>query len=503
MISVYPDQEEFINEIRKLWKSNLRIIGMAQTGFGKTRVAAKIIDSMSKRGMSICFLVPRITLIEQTVRSFVDLGIESITVMHGQAEVDMNASVTIASIDTYIRRAKRTFDLVIVDEAHHRRMQLLKWMEEHPEERYLGLTATPYADWIGEYYTALAKGRSMKWLIENKRLAPYDVYAPTKPDTSNLKTRNGAYGKDFAESDLEQIMGDNKVVGDIVQNWLQNGEDRLTMGLCVNVRHANQICNEFNAVGVMAEVVSAKVPLEEREIIFKRMRDGITKVVLSVDCLTEGFDLPEVTCLINARPTKSVARWLQGAGRALRYLPGKKAVIFDHSGTALDLGLPEYIDIDQLKNGDDNKETKTRQVEREQHEKKPKECKKCNYLKPAGIYECPRCGFKPLAGEDVETDKDRELVKIKGKEKKWTMEEKQSWYSMFLGQCKTKGYKEGWAANKYKEKFGVWPKGLKRTPKAASPEFNAYIKHLNIKFAKSKKAKSYRAEQEQLLGNWK
>jgi len=112
-------------------------------------------------------------------------------------------------------------------------------------------------------------------------------------------------------------------------------------------------------------------------------------------------------------------------------------------------------------------------------------------MKPAGVYICPKCGHKPLAGEDVEVDDSRELQKIKGKERKWTMEEKQSWYSMFLGHCVTKGYKEGWAANKYKEKFGVWPKNLHKTPKATSPEFNAYIKHLNIKFAKSKNKNKY------------
>ena len=74
MIDLYPDQEEFIQEIRKLWKENLRIVGVCPTGFGKTRCAAKIIQGFVSRGMKVCFIVPRISLIQQTADAFTDLG---------------------------------------------------------------------------------------------------------------------------------------------------------------------------------------------------------------------------------------------------------------------------------------------------------------------------------------------------------------------------------------------------------------------------------------------
>lgn len=487
MINLYPDQEEFINEIRKCWKHHKRIVGMLPTGGGKTFCAARIISGLVKNNMRVAFLVPRITLIEQTARSFMSFGIDDITVMQGQREYNEQALVTIASIDTFIRRDKREFDLVIVDECHHRRKQVLEWMTEHPHERYLGLTATPFAPWLGTYYTALAKGKSMRWLIDNNRLSDYDVYAPSVPDTSKLKTRMTAYGKDYAESDLDRIMGDNKVVGCIVSNWIQNADNKLTMALCVNVNHANQICNEFEQCGVGAEVVSANVPLEEREMIFQRMRDGITKVVLSVDCLTEGFDLPEVEVLINARPTKSLARWIQGAGRALRYLPDKRAIIFDHSGTALDLGFPCSIEIDDLQGSSQGLNSSQNVNTKEKKETKPKKCKQCGYLKEKGG-ECPKCGYTPRYGEDVETDKSRSLEKIKGKEKSYTVEQKQDWYSMFVFHARKKGYSAGWAYHKYKEKFKVAPcNKIKRTEKEPTPEFEQYIKHLNIRFARRRK----------------
>lgn len=493
MITLYEHQNEFLDEIRKLWKNHKRIMGMAVTGFGKTRCAAKIIEGFVNRGMSVCFIVPRISLVEQTARSFYDLGLDDITYLWGDYQTDYNAKITIASIDTYIRREKRTFDLCIVDEAHHCRKQLCDWMDEHPDERYIGLSATPFGEWIGKYYTSLAKSKSMRWMIDNGYLAPYDIYAPSKPDLSNVPVVNTPNGKDYKESILDQIMGEAKVVGNIVKNWLQNGENRLTMALCVNVSHANHLCIEFNKAGVNAEVVTASTPIQEREAIFKRTREGSNRVILSVNCLTEGFDLPEISCLINARPTKSRARWSQGAGRALRYMEGKRALIFDHSATSLDLGYPEDMTIDELLDGSEPKESKQVKKEKEKTEKKPKECPRCKFVKPAGQYVCAKCGYKPLSGEDVEVDESRDLEIIKGEKKKYTKEDKQAFYSELLAwrnEAKLnrgKNYSDGYLSHIYKARFGVWPKGLHETPKSPTAETRNYIKSRMIAFAKGRK----------------
>ena len=493
MISLYTDQEEFIDSIRSVWRDNNRIVGMLPTGGGKTRCAAKVIEGMTSRGMRVCFTVPRISLIGQTYESFRDLGLEDITIMHRTSEYDPFAKITIASIDTMIRRDKQTFDLVIVDECHKRRKKMLEWMEEHPQERYLGLTATPFSPWLGEYYTALAKGKSMAWLIENKRLAPYIAYGPDVPDLSGCKKRKDSDGvSDYKDSDIADIMGDAKVIGNVVQNWLENGENRQTIALCINVLHANHLANEFERCGVKAEVIVAQVPLEEREQIFKRFKAGITRILLSVDALTEGFDSPECTCLINARPTKSISRYLQGFGRVLRYLDGKVALIFDHSGTMLDLGMPEDIIIDELPNGNDGMSEAPQFKNEEKKEKKPKVCTKCNFLKPPGEYACSRCGFKPRFGEDTEdVDESRGLVEIGGGKKKHTAAEKQQFWSELKGWQKQSLTSKKQIVDKkllamYKNKFGVWPRNLSDKPLPPSEQTLSYIKSRNIAYAKSK-----------------
>lgn len=467
-----------------------------------TRCAARIIEGCVNRGMRVCFIVPRISLIEQTARSFYDLGLTDITYLWGGYDTDYSARITIASVDTYIRRQKMNFDLVIVDEVQHRRKTLLEWMNDHPEERYIGLTATAFADWLGTYYTAMAKSKSMAWLMENKRLAPYDVFVPSKPNLKGLKTSNTSLGIDYKESDLEEIMCGAKIVGDVVGNWLQHGENRLTIALCVNISHAGHLTNEFNRVGVKAELISHHVPVYERELVFKRALDGITRVILSVDCLTEGFDMPEATCLINARPTKSKERFIQGIGRILRFMPNKRALIFDHAASFLDpdLGFVEHIEVEDLCSKSDGlDEVAKARKEKEKTEKKPIECKKCTYLKPAGVLVCPKCGHKPIAGENIEVDEERELVALR-KSKVPTKEEKQQFYSELCGyrnerKAAGKNYSDGWIAHKFKAKYGEWPSGLALTPLEPSISFRGWIKNQNIRYAKGK-AKGDRALKE-------
>lgn len=494
MISLYPDQEDLLNKIRAEWGKHNRILAMAATGFGKTRLAARIIEGMTNKGFRVCFTVPRISLIAQTADAFHELGLTDISYIHRDAQYSPHSKIVIASIDTLIRRDKHDFDLVIVDECHHRRKKLLEWMDEFPEEKYIGLTATPYADWLGNYYSILVKGPSMKWLIENKRLSQFEAFAPSIIDLDNVKTTTNRFGeKDFTENGAAKAVDNPKVMGDIIINWLENGDNALTIALCCNVLHANHVCNEFNKNGINAEVVTAKVPIEERESIFKRMRDGVTRVICSVDCLTEGFDMPEASVLINARPTKSVSRWLQGAGRVLRYVEGKTAKIFDHANTCITLGCPDEIDIEELQSGGkDPRAAEAKEIEK--LEKLPKPCPKCKYLKEVGVRKCPQCGYLPLKGEDIVTASDVRLKKLKKKginhTIKHTKQNKQSFYSQLLGYQRErrelgKPVSDGWVSHKYRDMFGVWPQGLDRTVKTPSYKTLNWIKAKNIAYFKA------------------
>ncbi|HHJ1189708.1 TPA: ATP-dependent helicase, partial [Proteus mirabilis] len=119
----------------------------------------------------------------------------------------------------------------------------------------------------------------------------------------------------------------------------------------------------------------------------------------------------------------------------------------------------------------------------------------CHYMKPAGVYVCPKCGFKPLAGENVQVDETRELKKLKAGEQIFTKEQKQSWWSQIKFYQKQreisgKPISDGWCAHTYKKKFGVWPRGLHDTPQEITPEVSNYIRSKNIAFAKMQAKKN-------------
>jgi len=491
---LYDYQKDLINEVRKVWNGNNRIMVQAATAFGKTAVAAYMLDSMAKRGMKCVFLVPRITLIQQAINDFVSYGIDirSISKIHCDYKTDYSCKIIVASTASFIRKQHHDFDLLCIDEAHIQSKKLIKRMEEYPNERYLGLSATPFSKGLGKYYTALVKGAGMRDLIgmEGMGLCPYTIYCPSIPSLDKVKVRAG----EFVDSDLEELMQGAQIAGDIVSNWVEHGENRSTMVLPVTVAHAHKIQSDFEAAGVASEVIHAKTDIEEREAIFKRLEDETLKIVISVGCLTEGFSIKKISCLINARPTKSKAKWIQGAGRVLRFIEGKRAIIFDHGGTALTLGLPEDIEIEEL---DDGKKSESKSEEQKQKEYNalPKVCNQCGKLKEPGQVVCPACGYKQVHKEDVEVARSLGLKIFSGEKKKeTTKEDKQKFYSELLGwqkqqQMNGKNVSDGRLSHIYKEKFGVFPRGMDDKKRNPSNELTSFIRSKNIAYAKAMEAK--------------
>ncbi|HGY2576818.1 ATP-dependent helicase [Providencia stuartii] len=170
----------------------------------------------------------------------------------------------------------------------------------------------------------------------------------------------------------------------------------------------------------------------------------------------------------------------------------RAALIFDHSGSVHRLGFPDDIEYDELPSKNDGMKEANSFREQEKREKKPKECTSCHYMKPAGVYACPKCGFKPLAGEDVEVDTTRNIKKLSKTEKVYTQQEKQSFYSQLkyyqnVRAAEGRPIGKGWAFHTFVEKFGEKPNGLHENPQEITPEVSNYIKHKQIKWAKGRK----------------
>jgi DNA repair protein RadD len=473
------------------------------TGSGKTVLAGAIVEGALAKGNRIIFVVPALSLVEQTARAFYDLGLRDCGIVQGNhLQTDWSKPVQIASVQTLARRpvfldefrTRQGKIVCVIDEAHLIFEFYKRWLVDWEDVVFIGLSATPYSRGLGQLYDDLITAETTQGLIDRGFLAPARYFAPSHPDDlTGVKITAG----DYNEGQLGEAMNRPHLVGDAVSTWLKLGENRPTFAFAVTCAHAQNLCDGFKDAGVSAEYVDANTPSHEREAIFRRFQRGETRVIANVGILTTGIDL-DVRCISLCRPTKSKILYQQIIGRGLRTAPGKDHLrVLDHSDTVQNLGFVTDIECTELDDGKGNahgyRGEKTKPV--------PKACPQCTFLKPAGVRKCSACGFVSTAPVNVDVD-DGELSEITGvkgsrkakKAHEWTSEEKGEFYGELRYYGRIRGFKEGWAAMKFKEKFGVWPNEYRWAPDLEpSPATMSWIRSRNIAWAKSKKRQEIRA----------
>lgn len=476
-------QTNAINELRSAILDNKKPVLSSPTGSGKTRIASEIFSIARQRNKRVAFVVPFLSLIGQTWKAFAHAGIDEEDMGVIQADhilTNWMKPVQICSIDTLARRKLLPeVDIVIFDECHKRSVVHSRWMEQAPNAKFIGLSATPWAKGMGELWDKMIIVSTPRELIEQGYLSPFRFFAPASPDLTGVKIRMG----DFAEDQLAKAMNKAELVADIVTTWMKRGEGRPTFCFAVDCAHAKEIQSQFNKAGIPAGYIDAYTEVKHREAMIDQLRRGEIKIICNVGTMTTGVDAPFVSCIILARPTKSEMLYIQIIGRGLRLSEGKTdCLILDHSDTGLRLGLPDEIEYFDFI---DAPAEAARKEKRDKEEPLPKKCPHCQYLKKPKERVCPSCGFEAIKRSEVETV-DGELIEFrkKGKPEKPTYDDKQSFWSGALFIARERGYKRGWAAHLYKQKFGVWPQGLTEKPEYPTQSVSNFIRSRNIAFAK-------------------
>jgi len=474
-------QTRTIDLIRQsLGKGNRKVVAQLPTGAGKTFMASMIANMALAKGNSVTFTVPALSLIDQTVEAFEAEGLGPIGVIQANhPRTDYGAPVQVASVQTLARRsAWPDTPLVIVDECHVRNKAILRWMEKAPSTRFIGLTATPWRRGMGAEWDDLVIGSTIGELIGAGLLSDFRVYAPAHPDLTGVKTTAG----DYNQGQLSEAMQQGTMVADVVETWLARGEDRPTLCFGVDRAHAKHLQERFEAAGVPTGYVDSYTDPIERKLVQARFERGEIRVVCNVGCLTTGVDW-DVRCIILARPTKSEMLYVQMIGRGLRTANGKDdCLILDHADNTLRMGFVTDIHHDQLDDGE------RRQQAQERKEPLPKECGKCAFVKPPKARVCPNCGHEAQPPKGERETLDGELVEVTGKRRKYTKAEKQEFYSGLIQIAVERGRADGWVAHTYREKFGVWPKGLDRVRTEPTDEVRRFVKAKDIRFAKRRRA---------------
>jgi superfamily II DNA or RNA helicase len=487
-----PYQADAVERIERAYRDRKKgpILQMA-TGAGKTVIGGEVIRREVASGRSCLFLAPRRELVYQASASLARAGVEHGIHMAGREDLeDAWAPVTVASIDTVIarvlKRGRRPFvepELIIVDEAHlsitKRRQEMLSlW----PDARLLGLTATPGRKdgrALGLLYDDLIEPITVAELTDQGYLVPARYFSLSAPDLRRVETVAG----DYHQRQLDHAVNQPGLVADIVGTWLERAGGRRTVVFCTSIAHSIALAESFQRAGVAAEHVDANTLMAERADIFARFTAGQTQVLCNCFLAAYGFDLPDLACVVLARPTKSLVLYLQMLGRGLRPAEGKSdCLVLDHSGAVHHHGFA----ADERHWTLQGKRALEDPPSRDPAERGQIECEECLAVF-AGSRTCPECGWELRPKGRIVHTLDGELVEIGAGLPEDEIDRRQ-FFAELRGYCVEKGWKPGAAAWKFKEKFGHFPPRdwSHWSPLEPSLETRRWIKSRNIAWAKSR-----------------
>jgi superfamily II DNA or RNA helicase len=333
---------------------------------------------------------------------------------------------------------------ILVHNCHHTPgSQYRAIIKAFPNAAVVGFTATPLrldGKGLGDYFHEIIPGPAVEWLMENGHLCRPRYFAPPmRANMKGIKKRGG----DYAIDQLADAMTSARITGDAVKHYQKLTPNARAVAFCVNIRHAEHVCGMFNSAGISSGIIKGDMTADDRRKIVSDLADGRIRVMVSVDVISEGFDLPSVETAILMRPTQSLGLYLQQIGRILRPSPSKTATILDHAGNIARHGLAED-DREWSLEGQDKKSKKT---EAGTH----KQCGSCYAMFLRLLPSCPECGWTPPPPEPKEFEhSDEELVEIRRAPIQMLLKDVKTRKDLKIIQ-KAKGYKPGWTYYMAKE----------------------------------------------------
>ena len=380
-----------------------RILIYAPTGSGKTAILSAIISDAVSRNKRVMLIVHRDFLVEQSRTAMIKTGIDSnnIGVIKAGYPENRDRPIQIASIQTLQhRQTPENLDLVIVDECHgiafFKHYELIK--SHTLNAVHLGFSASPWRlksteEYFGLHFEAIAEGPGINELIERGYLAiprPFGyggLVDITKLDTSK---KSG----DFKESQMQQEFIKSEVPKAVVEQILERCDGRTGIIFNSGVEQSKLQAKLLNAAGVLSVHLDASTPPKERQHYFNKLASGEVRVISSIGCLTEGFDVPSISFVVLARATKSRALYIQMCGRGLRIAPDKTDCLILDFGENVDrFGSPKKKFLITLE-----------PTPKYEDDSMLKECDNCHSMVSIFARICPECGYIFPCGNGKEED---------------------------------------------------------------------------------------------------
>ena len=360
MLKLRSYQRDLLQQVQKALsaEAKARVMMQLPTGGGKTIIAGTQLASWLTGGRKAVWLTHRKELAEQTCRMLTDARVPAMTNVKWTSGTDapaMSQGAVILMAQTVGRRtAKREVwsrydadDLMVIDEAHHAAAEGWERAMQQWPGRILGMTATPWRMSKKEGFDHLfctlrcgpqvAELQSDNWLCDARTLLPPLEERIIGGEVDRLSGEFTETGIELANQDRPNV-----ITAGVLEFWQMHAVNRPTLAYAVSVDHAHNLGDVFNDAGIPAAVILGDTSSEERSKAIAGFRDGTIKVLVNVIVATEGFDLPDASCIAIARPTLSLALYLQMVGRGLRPKEdGGNCVILDSAANSVTHGLPE------------------------------------------------------------------------------------------------------------------------------------------------------------------
>lgn len=418
-------QTGLVDRAEKALKKHGNTLCMAATGSGKTIMLSALAGRI---GGKTLIIQHRDELLSQNLGKFMRINPTwrasifdaSSKSWAGDAVFGMCQTIT-RHLDTLPK-----FDHLIYDEVHHivsptyrRIIDVAK--ERNPEVLLSGFTATPArADGktLRAYFDNVADRVTIRELVALGFLVPpvaFVVDLGVRDQLNAIKTP-AAFGDQTEVADLLNTIPINQ---EVVRHWREKANGRQTIVFCSTVKHAKAVAKAFVDEGISAEVVTGETPDAERKAMLSRFDRRITRVIVNVAVLTEGYDNQVCSCIILLRQCSSKSPLIQMAGRGLRTVDaGLYPGVVKKDCVILDFGTS--IIIHGNLDADDGMHKERAKIEGEAVEKTcPSEPSDvyiwpdrdgntgCGARIPAGFKVCPLCGFifekeKELAPEEID-----------------------------------------------------------------------------------------------------
>lgn len=371
-IQLYEYQKDMLRQIEDAFVTHQSVMVQMPTGTGKTVLISEVVKREERRVKNPCvwIVVHRRELVEQ-IKDTLERRLGT----SFDAEREKSNVIEVFSIQWLTRHYQELEErpsLIVIDEAHH---AVAKTYEEvmnaYPNAKKLGVTATPCRltrRGFTDLFEVLLCSHSIPKFIKEGYLSDFD-YISLNPNSEDQKKIDGlekrAADGDYNIAEMQEVLDCKPSIGRLYQTIKDFAAGKKGIVYAINIEHAEHIAEYYREQGLAAVAISSKTPKEERRRMIELFKEGSAgdkpyyaslsltttvgqdetpkgiQILVNVDLFGEGFDCPDVEFIQLARPTLSLAKYLQMVGRGLRVAKGKKCcTLLDNVGLYRLFGLP-------------------------------------------------------------------------------------------------------------------------------------------------------------------